>query len=142
MRILICGDRKWKDGDAIRREMLNLHYHNKNTCPIDQFTVIEGEAPGADSWGREISLELGIPKENILKFPAPWSDIKGKPDYQIGTRRDYWKAADPYRNKQMLDEGKPDIILAFHSDITKSSGTLDMIKQANKAGIPVRLFAK
>lgn len=46
----------------------------------------------------------------------------------------------PIRNKQMLDEGKPDLVLAFHTDIENSKGTKNMIYQAKKRGIKVILI--
>lgn len=42
-------------------------------------------------------------------------------------------AAGPIRNQQMIDEGEPDLVVAFPG----SSGTLDMIKRSQKAGIEV-----
>ncbi|KKN01348.1 hypothetical protein LCGC14_1128740 [marine sediment metagenome] len=47
----------------------------------------------------------------------------------------YGKAAGPIRNKQMLDEGQPHLVLAFHDNIEESTGTKDMVKQAAKRGI-------
>jgi hypothetical protein len=122
-----------KNGHATMRNMIG--YDPK------EITVIHGCATGADTIGGECAKMRGC---NVLEFPAPWGDVEGKPDYQIGTRADgskYWKAAGPYRNRQMLAEGRPDIILAFHSDIANSKGTLDMIKASNKAGLEVRLYA-
>jgi len=40
----------------------------------------------------------------------------------------------------MLDEGKPDLVLAFHTDIKNSKGTKNMIQQAEKRGIKVILI--
>lgn len=42
-------------------------------------------------------------------------------------------SAGPIRNKQMLDEGKPDLILAFPG----GKGTADMIRQVSAARLPV-----
>jgi hypothetical protein len=41
----------------------------------------------------------------------------------------------------MLDEGRPDEIVAFHDNIAASKGTADMIRRAQKAGIPYRLVS-
>lgn len=81
--------------------------------------VIEGEASGADTWGRRAAESLGF---EVLPFPANWDK--------------YSKAAGPIRNRQMLDEGKPDLVLAFHDDIESSKGTKDCIKAAEQRGIP------
>jgi hypothetical protein len=53
-----------------------------------------------------------------------------------------WKlfglSAGPIRNQQMLDEGKPDFVIAFHDNLYASRGTQDMVTRAMKAGVPVR----
>lgn len=85
--------------------------------------VIEGEARGADTMAREAAEQLGIP---VLPFPADW------------TR--FGKAAGPIRNRQMLTEGKPTEVIAFHHDISKSRGTRDMVVQARKHGIPTAVY--
>ncbi len=113
MRILITGDRNWTDKDKIRAMLSSVP---------DVEEVIEGEARGADTLGKEVAQELEIPVES---YPADWSK--------------YHKAAGHIRNQQMLDEGKPNLVLAFHSHIEQSRGTADMIRRAKKAGIEVRL---
>ena len=40
----------------------------------------------------------------------------------------------------MLEEGKPDKVLAFHEDIESSKGTKHMVKISQEAGIPVEVF--
>mgnify|MGYP001615970522 CR=1 FL=1 len=42
----------------------------------------------------------------------------------------------------MLDYGKPDIVLAFHSDLSKSKGTKDMVRRSQEAEIPVYIFTE
>lgn len=42
----------------------------------------------------------------------------------------------------MLDEGKPDYVLAFHNDIFNSKGTKDMLNRAKKAGVPCTLVTE
>lgn len=86
--------------------------------------VIEGEARGADTIGREAADVLMIP---VLRYPANWA--------QFG------KAAGPRRNQEMLDKGKPDLVCAFHDDLKNSKGTKDMIRRARQAGIEVRHFS-
>ena len=66
---------------------------------------------------------MGVPVE---VYPADW------------TR--YGKPAGPIRNRQMLNEGKPDMVIAFHDDLSVSVGTKDMVDIANAAGLPVRLY--
>jgi DNA-binding MurR/RpiR family transcriptional regulator len=67
------------------------------------------------------------PRFEHLSYPADWEA--------------YGKAAGPIRNQRMLDEGKPDLVIAF-SDLPTTSGTYDMIKRAKAAGIPVYLVSR
>ena len=53
----------------------------------------------------------------------------------------YGKGAGSIRNCQMLNEGNPDLILAFHPDINSSKGTKNMVSQAIKSQIPVMLIS-
>lgn len=113
MRLLVCGDRNWTSVESVlsQIELLNPSL------------IIEGEARGADSIAREVAIHLGIP---VLKFPADWSK--------------HGKAAGPIRNAQMLKEGRPDFVLAFHHNIEESKGTKNMIMIAEKAGIPTKVI--
>jgi hypothetical protein len=117
MRILVCGDRHWKNYRVI------LHVLSEVTRPYVLPLVIDGAAPGADSLGHKAARFLGCPTK---RFPADWST--------------YGKAAGPIRNSQMLREGKPHLVLAFHNDLKNSKGTKDMVTKAKKAGVPVRIF--
>ena len=116
MKVLICGDRNWTDSESIFRELIKF--------PKDT-TVIEGEARGADTLGRIEAEKLGF---EVLKFPAKW--------------KEYGRAAGSIRNRQMLDEGRPDRVLAFHHDIGASKGTANMVRQARDRGIPVSIFTE
>lgn len=113
-RLLVCGDRKWDDGDLIFAVLKYLHTNGAIDC------VIEGECRGADLLAREAAEGLGIP---VLPFPADW-DAHGK-------------SAGPIRNRQMIVEGKPTEVMAFHDDLENSKGTANMLKQAKDAGLPV-----
>lgn len=119
MRILVCGDRYWTDEKLIKGILVELEEQKGITM------LIEGEAPGVDTIARKVCEQIG--NIVICPFPAEWDK--------------YGRAAGPIRNKQMLIVGKPDLILAFHDNIDKSKGTKNMIKQAKKAGVPVRLIS-
>ncbi len=45
----------------------------------------------------------------------------------------YGRRAGPIRNKQMLDVGKPHLVVAFPG----GAGTANMVKQAKAAGVPI-----
>jgi hypothetical protein len=115
MRLLVFGDRNWKSYLPIEREIKRR----------DPDVVIEGEAPGADSLARLVCESHDIA---VVKFPADW--------------RKYGRAAGPIRNRQMLDEGKPDEAIGFHANIAKSKGSKNMKEQCEKRGIPVTIYKK
>ena len=104
MRVLICGSRNWSNYDIILQTLADECI----ACSDNIEVVIEGECRGADLLGRRAAEELGIP---VLQFPADW--------------KKYGKWAGYKRNRQMLVEGRPDIVLAFQ--IGQSQGTQDMM---------------
>jgi len=114
MRLLVCGDRDWQDYDLLWREI----------AVLNPAIVIEGEARGADLMARTAAYSLSI---EVIAFSAQWDK--------------YGRAAGHIRNHQMLTEGKPDMVLAFHDSITSSKGTANMIRIAKLAGVPVKLVS-
>lgn len=112
MRILVCGSRDWTNR-ALLSTVLDTVKHRE----IIE-VIIEGEATGADTMAREWAEDNGI---LVKKFPADWDR--------------YGKAAGPIRNKQMLVEGKPDLVLAFTLDLASSRGTKNMVMQALEAKV-------
>ena len=115
MRLLICGSRDWTDGDLILRELSALR-------GIE--VVNEGGAPGVDTLAQGAAEHLGIP---VLPFPADWEK--------------HGRAAGPLRNQRMLDEGKPDLILAFVDGLETRRGTADMVSRARLAGVETRVIS-
>lgn len=151
IKILMFGDRKWNNKEIIRDTLLKTLYkiwlengepeiqHDLLLFKPEDIFIIEGEASGADIQSKIVALELGIPDNNILKFPAPWNNVKYQPPHQIGYRHDgsrYWKAAGPFRNQQMLQQ-LPRIGLGFHNNIGQSKGTKDMLNRLINAGVEV-----
>lgn len=112
MRVLICGSRNWFDGERI----LNL----VETFPKDT-VIIEGGARGADRYAKLAAIKCELAFE---EYPAQWNK--------------FGKSAGPIRNKQMLTEGKPDLVVAFR--MPNSRGTQNMIDQATEAGVPVEVY--
>jgi predicted subunit of tRNA(5-methylaminomethyl-2-thiouridylate) methyltransferase len=119
MRILVCGDRNYGSGNGDWTVM---------ACELQKLPpdtiVIHGDCRGADKMAGHIAKRLGFAVE---VYPADWS---------LG------KKAGPIRNAQMLKDGKPDKVVAFHHDITKSRGTANMVKQAKAAGVTVEVIAE
>lgn len=113
MRILVCGGRDFGKKFEERIWIINQ---------LDTFTfthLIQGGASGVDTCARTYAISHDLP---YTEYPAQW----GK----------YSKSAGFIRNKQMLDEGKPDLVVAFPG----GRGTKMMIELAQKAGVPVREF--
>lgn len=69
---------------------------------------------------------------------AQWAKDRGLPVQEFPANWNlYGKRAGPIRNGQMLEEGKPEMVVAFRGP--NSRGTQNMINQAEKAGIPVQI---
>lgn len=115
-RILFTGDRDWDD--RVLFDILCLLYYR------DADFFIEGDARGLDKMAGKWADANAIP---LLVFPANWTKFK--------------RAAGPIRNRQMLKEGKPTEVAAFHDNITESRGTKDMISASIKAGLKVTLYS-
>lgn len=118
MKVLICGDREYKNIECIRSWLCKLQDWGYTT-------VIEGEARGADSIARDEARKMNF---IIEPYPAQWNR--------------FGKAAGPIRNYRMLTEGKPNLVIAFHGDINNSKGTKNMIEIADKAGVKTILVEK
>lgn len=142
VKVLICGDRKWgaveREGDLITRPNNGFNYPKllyramKKLGPED--SVVEGEAAGADIMSRYICELRDIP---VTPIPADWCSFE-KPCNKNHTH--HGMKAGMLRNKEMAERG-PDEVWAFHDDLTKSKGTMSMIRVAWSAGIPVKWFS-
>lgn len=110
MRVLVCGGRNYADAVSLGSWLGGIHRDHG----ID--LIIEGGANGADLLARRFGEFANIP---VKTFKAEW----GK----------HGPAAGPIRNQQMIDEGKPDMVVAFPG----SRGTADMVRRARVAGIRV-----
>lgn len=109
-KVLVCGGRDYSDRRHIY-EVLDLAHA---TNPIAW--IIAGGANGADAlasdWARKEQVKFQI-------FNADWETLGRK--------------AGPIRNQKMLDEGKPELVIAFPG----GRGTADMIRRAKAAGIRI-----
>lgn len=111
MRLLVCGGRDYRDHGTVWQALGNIHART----PID--VLIEGGATGADRWcAKWASCQHGV---ETLTYPANWNKDG--------------RAAGPIRNQRMLDEGKPDLLVAFPG----GRGTADMVRRAKAAGVRV-----
>lgn len=83
--------------------------------------IISGMAKGVDT--AAVHFAKGHDYK-LYEFPADWEK--------------YGKAAGAIRNRQMLKEGRPDLVVAFLAPDSK--GTADMVKAATDAGVPVKVI--
>jgi len=84
-----------------------------------QLVIIQGEADGADAWAKKWAEINSI---KTLDFPADWDTHK--------------KSAGFIRNKQMLDEGNPELVIAFKG----GNGTAMMVDIARNGKVPVKEY--
>lgn len=108
---LICGGRDFDDDATFSLMMAQLI--ELKGVPAK---VVHGAAPGADTladdWARDLAVE-------VQPVPADW--------------KAHGRAAGPIRNQKMLDDHKPNLVVAFPG----GRGTADMVERARKAGIDV-----
>lgn len=97
-------------------------------------TVVEGGARGADRCAGRWAAGVRSAGVGWVRVPADWER--------------YGRGAGPVRNGQMLayllqarDLGHAVGVLAFHDDLARSRGTLDMVTRAERAGVPVKRVA-
>lgn len=118
MRVLICGGRDFSDEQWLKEELCDLVWQRRRfkNVPQQVHTIIHGGAQGADQMAANFGLGAGL---EVIEFKANWGQ--------------HGRAAGPIRNKRMLTEGKPDLVIAFPG----GRGTENMVKQARQQGIEV-----
>lgn len=134
MRVIIAGGRDFDDYKTAVAGFV-VYALDRGMKDLD-FTIISGGAQGADKMGEKISRKMG--KEPVI-YNAPWDDTVGKPENEIGIRKDgkpYWKKAGHYRNREMAENA--DGLLAFWDG--KSPGTKNMIETARELGLDVQVI--
>lgn len=128
MKVLVCGGRDFGEcrsnsGKTIAQATHELHFmlgHLKALHAEYNFThLIHGGAFGADyiadHWAR-----YHQPPIPVTCYAADWLT--------------WGKAAGTIRNQQMLDEGKPQLVVAFPG----GRGTTHMLRIAKEQGFPTR----
>jgi hypothetical protein len=112
MRVIVCGGRE--PTPDICDAVWNWVMENCSQGDV----VIHGACRGVDE--QAMIAAQTLPGVKHLPFEADW--------------RRHGRAAGPIRNSRMLEEGKPDFVVAFPG----GRGTANMVKQAEAAGVPVR----
>lgn len=115
MRILVCGgrDAKIEDYSAVKAVLKAIVRTGD--------TIIHGGASGIDHFADIYAGTVVDAGVDCVRFPADW--------------KKQGKKAGFLRNKKMLDEGKPDLVVAFKG----GKGTANMVNLARKAKVPLLL---
>ena len=126
MRVLVCGGRDHQDRDRVFATLDEMHSQRCITEVIHGACGWDADKPGlhtvenlrgADRWAHEWALEA---RSQPRPYPASWSTLG--------------RSAGPIRNQRMLDEGEPDVVVAFPG----GRGTADTVRRATVAGVEVR----
>lgn len=115
IKMLVCGGREFDDLQLFIDVMKSIE-EKKEFAARQPVVIIEGGAKGADFLARCWAKYCGYQHE---PYPADW--------------KKYGRSAGYIRNKQMLDEGRPDFVVAFPG----GSGTEDMVQQTRARSIEV-----
>lgn len=110
MKVLVCGGRIYVNVKRVNEVLDFIH----NKYRIEE--IINGGAMGADELARQWARRRRVAS---LTFPANWQR--------------YGKSAGFHRNVKMLDEQKPDLIVAFPG----GDGTAMTIALADERNIKV-----
>ncbi len=117
MRVLVCGGRDFGSSNfgesAFVFDYLEQFFSDKDRTSV---IIISGCAQGVDT------IAINWAHMNYVacfKFPADWPYLGKKAGY--------------VRNKRMLEDGKPDLVIAFPG----GKGTAMMVDLALKAGVEV-----
>lgn len=121
MRVLVCGSRDWLPSQPIFAMLNGIRSTNS------KMVLIEGGAKGADDIAAKWA-EMTLKPEEHLRFEAKWDEYEPK---------DRWRAGHD-RNRLMLEEGKPTLVLAFKDDFNwkmDNGGTENMVRIAKEAKV-------
>ena len=110
MRVVVTGSRHVlaDKADIVFRRLDRLHARRRIRA------LATGDGSGIDALAEEWAVSHNITAE---RFTANW--------------REFGKKAGPIRNRRMLDEFKPDLVIAFPGGV----GTADCVKAAKQRGI-------
>lgn len=121
-KVVMFGGREWGKLGPIRREVLRL---KKKAAKLGRdLVVIEGKAPGADQAAGVIAKAENV---HVCEVGALW-DIRHR-------------GAGPQRN-EVMKLLEPTEGICFHEDLSRSTGSADMKRRLERAGIPVKVVAK
>jgi hypothetical protein len=115
LRVLVCGGRDYYDRGKVYQVLGSLRQQYGN------LHLIQGGARGADEMARDWwQSHWGQGREGTMdNYPPNWGA--------------HGRAAGPIRNQQMLEEARPDLVVAFPG----GKGTRDMVTRSRAAGVKV-----
>jgi len=121
MKVLVCGGRFFTDREAVFKQLCKLHKERPISSIIEGGQrTFDGDTGawigGADYWARRFA------ENQLIECRTHYADWDA-----------HGKAAGPIRNQHMLDEEKPDLVVAFPG----GKGTADMVRKAKAAGVKV-----
>lgn len=110
--VAVTGGRDFNHIDFIYKTM------NEVNIKYDVYEYVFGDAHGVDAHVQKWVIEN---KLNHKKYYADWGF--------------HGKSAGPIRNKQILDECRPNLLIAFPG----GRGTANMVIQARRRGVPIMI---
>lgn len=119
VRILTCGGRNYFNHRFIAMIMDGLVLEAKQFFETDDIVVAHGAATGADTLVDHYCKERKI---DVKRYRAKWET--------------HGRSAGPIRNREMLEDFKPDMVIAFPG----GPGTADMVEIAKAANVPIRQY--
>lgn len=136
LRLLVFGSRTFADYSIVLPVLdgfwaeATVGYLSAN---MNGMTLIEGGAPGADSIAKWWALNSPMHSYNESPDHPPFEHLPFWADWNNTIPRE---AAGPIRNQQMIDEGRPNLAIAFiDKPLTELKGTPNMIGKLKAAGV-------
>jgi hypothetical protein len=121
MRVLVCGGRDCRDEDFVFSRL------NAVDSVYGISFVIEG---GQRTRDPKTGKFIG----GVDLFASKWARTRARSTDRFDANwRAHGSAAGPMRNQRMINEGKPDLVVAFPG----GRGTADMVRRAKAAGVEV-----
>jgi hypothetical protein len=110
--VVVTGDREWANRPRVEVVIADLVRGGLRT-------LVHGGARGLDRMAAEVATEHGV-------------DVKRMPyEGRLGV------AGGPVRNRRMLEEWNPQLVVAFHDCLDESRGTRGCVVMALERGLPV-----
>jgi len=113
MKLIVAGTRYFRNYDLLKTELDKLRES------VDITEIVSGHCNGADKLGEDYARDHNLP---IRLFKADWR-VRGK-------------SAGPLRNREMAMYA--DMVIVFWDG--KSKGTKNIIEQARKNGLKIKII--